>query len=62
MTCPGCRRDPIPGLMAAVVNLHGYDGTGVRRDVAANAFGPHSATPYLIRSTVLEDEESPRDN
>ncbi|WBQ01878.1 DUF2264 domain-containing protein [Kribbella sp. CA-293567] len=35
------------GLMSAVVNLHGYDEAGVHRDLGANAFGPHSATPYL---------------
>jgi hypothetical protein len=35
------------GLMAAVVNLHGYDEAGVHRDLGANPFGPHSATPYL---------------
>jgi hypothetical protein len=33
--------------MAAVVNLHGYDEAGVHRDLGANPFGPHSATPYL---------------
>ncbi|QNE17423.1 DUF2264 domain-containing protein [Kribbella qitaiheensis] len=35
------------GLMSAVVNLHGYDDAGVHRDLGANPFGPHSATPYL---------------
>ena len=35
------------GLMSAVVNLHGYDAAGVHRDLGANPFGPHSATPYL---------------
>jgi hypothetical protein len=35
------------GLMSAVVNLHGYDEAGVHRDLGANPFGPHSATPYL---------------
>jgi hypothetical protein len=35
------------GLMAAVVNLRGYDEAGVHRDLGANPFGPHSATPYL---------------
>ncbi|GAA3539398.1 DUF2264 domain-containing protein [Kribbella ginsengisoli] len=35
------------GLMAAVANLHGYDEAGVHRDLGANPFGPHSATPYL---------------
>jgi hypothetical protein len=38
------------GLMSAVVNLHGYDEAGVHRDLGANAFGPHSATPYLTVS------------
>lgn len=36
--------------MAAVVNLHGYDEAGVHRDLGANPFGPHSATPYLTVS------------
>jgi hypothetical protein len=35
------------GLMSAVVNLHGYAESGVHRDLGANPFGPHSATPYL---------------
>ncbi|MFC8124503.1 DUF2264 domain-containing protein [Streptomyces sp. NPDC057302] len=36
------------GLTSAVVALHGWDeGTGIAREVAANAYGPHSATPYL---------------
>ncbi|GAA1716803.1 DUF2264 domain-containing protein [Kribbella yunnanensis] len=35
------------GLLSAIVGLHGYDGTGVHRGLGANAFGPHSATPYL---------------
>jgi hypothetical protein len=33
--------------MSAVVNLHGYDEAGVHRDLGANPFGAHSATPYL---------------
>jgi hypothetical protein len=34
-----------------VVALHGWDeATGVAREVDANAFGPHSATPYLRRA------------
>lgn len=36
------------GLTSAVVALHGWDEeAGIAREVAANAFGPHSATPYL---------------
>jgi hypothetical protein len=35
------------GLMSAVVSLHGYDEAGVHRDLGANPFGAHSATPYL---------------
>ncbi|MFF3339777.1 hypothetical protein [Streptomyces flavidovirens] len=34
----------------SVVALHGWDAeeaAGVSRDVQANAYGPHSATPYL---------------
>lgn len=36
-------------LTSAVVGLHGYDEAGVRRGLDTNAFGPHSATPYLVR-------------
>ena len=36
-------------LSSVVVGLHGYDEAGVRRDLDTNAFGPHSATPYLVR-------------
>ncbi|WP_327659391.1 MULTISPECIES: DUF2264 domain-containing protein [unclassified Streptomyces] len=36
------------GLTSAVVALHGWDTeAGIAREVAANAYGPHSATPYL---------------
>ncbi|MFE0170697.1 DUF2264 domain-containing protein [Streptomyces sp. NPDC059002] len=36
------------GLTSAVVALHGWDeGTGIAREVAADAYGPHSATPFL---------------
>ncbi|WP_409234459.1 DUF2264 domain-containing protein [Streptomyces sp. PA5.6] len=36
------------GLTSAVVGLHGWDGeAGIAREVAANAYGPHSATPFL---------------
>jgi hypothetical protein len=35
------------GLASAVVSLHGFTAAGVARAVAANAFGPCSATPYL---------------
>ncbi|MGW6054541.1 DUF2264 domain-containing protein [Streptomyces sp. NPDC055189] len=36
------------GLTSAVVALHGWDeAAGIAREVAANAYGPHSATPYL---------------
>lgn len=39
------------GVTSAVVALHGWDEeSGVAREVEANAYGPHSATPYL-RST-----------
>ncbi|WP_337759710.1 DUF2264 domain-containing protein [Kribbella shirazensis] len=34
-------------LTSVVVGLHGYDRAGVRRGLDSNAFGPHSATPYL---------------
>ncbi|MGW2341657.1 DUF2264 domain-containing protein [Streptomyces sp. NPDC001661] len=36
------------GLTSAIVALHGWDAeAGVAREVEANAFGPHSATPFL---------------
>ncbi|MGW0823476.1 DUF2264 domain-containing protein [Streptomyces sp. NPDC002845] len=36
------------GLTSAVVALYGWDtDTGIAREAEANAFGPHSATPYL---------------
>ncbi|MET8468432.1 DUF2264 domain-containing protein [Streptomyces sp. NPDC006422] len=36
------------GLSSAVIALHGWSPeAGTAREVAANAFGPHSATPYL---------------
>ncbi|CAM5291923.1 hypothetical protein SALBM135S_02793 [Streptomyces alboniger] len=36
------------GLTSAVVALHGWDEEAdVAREVAANAYGPHSATPFL---------------
>jgi hypothetical protein len=39
------------GLTSAVVALHGWDEeAAVAREVAANAFGSHSATPYLTRT------------
>ncbi len=36
------------GLVSAVVALHGRPGSGVHHETGANAFGPHSATPYLV--------------
>ena len=38
------------GLISAVRNLHGYETTGVRTSEGTNAFGHHSATPYLTCS------------
>lgn len=35
------------GLTSTVVGLHGFTDSGIQRRVGANAFGPHSATPYL---------------
>ncbi|MFF8641551.1 DUF2264 domain-containing protein [Streptomyces sp. NPDC015345] len=36
------------GLTSAVVALRGWhEETGIAREVAANAYGPHSATPFL---------------
>ncbi|MFH8982994.1 DUF2264 domain-containing protein [Streptomyces varsoviensis] len=35
------------GLVSAVVGLHGWANSGVHHEARANAFGPHSATPYL---------------
>ncbi|MEU8527512.1 DUF2264 domain-containing protein [Streptomyces sp. NPDC048629] len=38
----------LDGLTSAVVGLYGWDETAeVARDIEANAFGPHSAVPYL---------------
>jgi hypothetical protein len=34
-------------LTSVVAGLHGYDRADVRRGLDSNAFGPHSATPYL---------------
>jgi hypothetical protein len=36
------------GVLAAVAPLHGYHAAGVARSEGTNAFGPHSATPYLM--------------
>ncbi|MET7280945.1 DUF2264 domain-containing protein [Kribbella sp. NPDC005582] len=44
-TAASARNDE--GLLSAIVGLHGYDAAGVHRGLGANAFGPHSATPYL---------------
>ncbi|MEV0280687.1 DUF2264 domain-containing protein [Streptomyces sp. NPDC050610] len=38
------------GLVSAVVALYGWTESAVRREAGANAFGPHSATPYLAFS------------
>ncbi|MEU6786712.1 DUF2264 domain-containing protein [Nonomuraea angiospora] len=37
------------GLTSVVRGLHGYTGAGVASGHGVNAFGTHSATPYLIR-------------
>ncbi|MEW2389308.1 DUF2264 domain-containing protein [Streptomyces venezuelae] len=40
------------GLTSAVVALHGWaEEAAVAREVAANAYGPHSATPFLTSPT-----------
>ncbi|GIF41803.1 DUF2264 domain-containing protein [Actinoplanes xinjiangensis] len=36
------------GLRSAVHGLHGFSGAAAREAVGADAFGEHSATPYLI--------------
>ena len=36
------------GLVSVVRGLHGYTGAGVATAEGANAFGRHSATPYVI--------------
>jgi hypothetical protein len=36
------------GLTSVVRALHGYTGAGVASAHGVNAFGPHSATPYLV--------------
>ena len=48
---PWAAAERADGLTSAIVGLHGYDEAGARRDTGANAFGPHSATPYLLGST-----------
>ncbi|GAB2466775.1 DUF2264 domain-containing protein [Xylanimonas ulmi] len=40
------------GVLAAVAPLHGYERADVVRGEGVNAFGPHSATPYLIGGHV----------
>jgi hypothetical protein len=43
------------GLTSAVVALHGWDEeAGVAREVAANAYGPHSATPFLTSTSPAD--------
>ena len=37
----------IDRLTTAMIGLYGYGGADVRRGLDTNAFGPHSATPYL---------------
>ncbi|MEU5777873.1 DUF2264 domain-containing protein [Streptomyces venezuelae] len=40
------------GLTSAVVALHGWDEeAGTAREVASNAYGPHSATPFLTAAS-----------
>lgn len=36
------------GLASVIVALHGWAGAGVQRETGTNAFGRHSATPYLL--------------
>ncbi|AKU15635.1 DUF2264 domain-containing protein [Luteipulveratus mongoliensis] len=35
------------GLTSLVIGLHGWDTASIRNSMGTNAFGPHSATPYL---------------
>lgn len=35
-------------LTSAILALHGWASAAIAREVAANAFGRHSATPYLL--------------
>ncbi|MEU6172413.1 DUF2264 domain-containing protein [Streptantibioticus parmotrematis] len=46
------RRD---GLTSAVVALYGWDAVGVERAADANAFGRHSAVPYLTATAGHSD-------
>ncbi|MGW5191322.1 DUF2264 domain-containing protein [Kribbella sp. NPDC004138] len=41
------RATRIDRLTTAMIGLYGYGGADVRRGLDTNAFGPHSATPYL---------------
>ncbi|WP_427895591.1 DUF2264 domain-containing protein [Kribbella sp. GL6] len=51
------RATTVDRLSSVVVGLHGYERAGVRRGLDSNAFGPHSATPYL---EVEYDGKDPR--
>ncbi|WP_241968531.1 DUF2264 domain-containing protein [Streptomyces sp. ICBB 8177] len=51
------RRD---GLTSAVVGLHGWDAAAVEHAVDANAFGRHSAVPYLTAAGGQRDGGSGR--
>ncbi|MET9275872.1 DUF2264 domain-containing protein [Kribbella sp. NPDC003557] len=44
-------------LTTATIALHGYHRAAVRRGLDSNAFGPHSATPYL---EAQHDGKDPR--
>ncbi|WP_055589620.1 DUF2264 domain-containing protein [Peterkaempfera griseoplana] len=60
----GCRQQPVTatgpcwalarrsdGLTSAAIGLYGWDETAaVDRDIEANAYGPHSAVPFLRRT------------
>jgi hypothetical protein len=42
------------GLSSTVVGLRGFDEAGVATARDANAFGPHSATPWLATAAEVQ--------
>ncbi|WP_406119634.1 DUF2264 domain-containing protein [Streptomyces sp. NBC_00989] len=59
---PGMHLEPQPaawvrsptGLSSTVVGLRGFDEAGIATARDANAFGPHSATPWLATTTEVQ--------
>jgi len=44
------------GLASGIFALHGFEHAELRRRQGANAFGPHSATPFLISGAAVPVE------